>query len=159
MDYLDYSRLIDAAMHYVVRGVLRIVSEYGLPGDHYFFITFNTEYPGVKMSDSLKDKYPEEMTIVIQHQFWDLQVEDDYFSIVLSFDNVKQSIVVPFDSLISFADPSVKFGLQFHSAYNSSASSNSSGSKIDTVGNVTIRGEKISNVVALDEFRKSKSQK
>ncbi len=100
-------------MHVIVKRALGFVGKDGLPGKHHFFISFLTSHPGVRISQKLREKYPEEMTIVIQHQFEDLQVHDDYFSVVLSFDNEKQRIQIPFDALIAFADPSVKFGLQF----------------------------------------------
>ncbi len=111
--FIDYGKLIDDAMHVIVKRALGYVGKDGLPGKHHFFISFITSHPGVRISPKLREKYPEEMTIVIQHQFEDLQVRDDYFSVVLSFDNEKQKIQIPFDALIAFADPSVKFGLQF----------------------------------------------
>ena len=112
-DFIDYGKLIDDAMHVIVRKALQRVSKEGLPGKHHFFISFLTNYPGVVISDELKKKYPDEMTIVLQHQFEDLKVTDKRFDVVLSFDNVKESIGAPFDALLAFADPSVKFGLQF----------------------------------------------
>ncbi len=112
-DYIDYAAIVDDAMHYVVRRALELVDEHGLQGDHHFYITFRTQHPEVMISDDLLARYPEEMTIVLQHQFWDLEVETNRFSLVLSFNNIKQSLTVPFDALVSFADPSVRFGLQF----------------------------------------------
>ncbi|MCE3231800.1 MAG: hypothetical protein K0R98_57 [Rickettsiaceae bacterium] len=112
-DFIDYGKLIDDAMHIIVKKALERVSDEGLPGKHHFFISFLTNYPGVIISDELKKKYPEEMTIVLQHQFDDLKVTDKRFDVVLSFDNVKENIGAPFDALVAFADPSVKFGLQF----------------------------------------------
>ena len=112
-DFIDYGILIDEAMHIIVQKALERVQKKGLPGNHHFFISFLTEYPGVGLSDKLKSKYPEEMTIVIQYQYEDLFVDRTHFSITLSFDGVKESISVPFSALTSFADPSVKFGLQF----------------------------------------------
>jgi hypothetical protein len=112
-DFIDYGKLIDDAMHVIVRKALQRVSKEGLPGKHHFFISFLTNYPGVVLSDELKKKYPDEMTIVLQHQFEDLKVTDKRFDVVLSFDNVKETIGAPFDALLAFADPSVKFGLQF----------------------------------------------
>jgi hypothetical protein len=111
--FIDYGKLIDDAMHVIVKQALGFINNGVLPGKHHFFISFLTSHPGVKISKALKDKYPEEMTIVLQHQFEGLHVEDKFFSVILSFDNVKENIVIPFDSLIAFADPSVKFGLQF----------------------------------------------
>jgi hypothetical protein len=112
-DFIDYGKLIDDAMHIIVRNALQRVSKEGLPGKHHFFISFLTSYPGVVLSDTLRKKYPEEMTIVLQHQFESLKVTDKRFDVVLSFDNVKENIGTPFDALLAFADPSVKFGLQF----------------------------------------------
>jgi hypothetical protein len=112
-DFIDYGKLIDDAMHVIVKKALERVSKEGLPGKHHFFISFLTGYPGVILSDTLKKRYPEEMTIVLQHQFEDLKVTDKRFDVVLSFDNVKENIGAPFEALVAFADPSVKFGLQF----------------------------------------------
>lgn len=111
---IDYPTLIDAAMRHVVRDALRQIDRYGLPNEHHFFISFQTNYPGVSISPQLKSRYPEEITIVIQHQFWDLQVTDEQFQVMLSFNNIPEKLVVPFDALTAFADPSIKFGLQFH---------------------------------------------
>lgn len=111
---IDYPGMIDSAMRGVVREALIHVDKFGLPGDHHFFISFQTTYPGVSISPQLKSRYPEEITIVIQHQFWDLKITDKQFSIMLSFNNIPEKLVVPFDALTAFADPSIKFGLQFH---------------------------------------------
>ena len=111
--FIDYGKLIDDAMHVIVKQALGYVKNGSLPGKHHFFISFLTSHPGVQISKALKEKYPEEMTIVLQHQFENLKVTDEYFSVILSFDNVKEKVEIPFDSLIAFADPSVKFGLQF----------------------------------------------
>lgn len=113
-DTIDYPGLIDGAMRNVVREALIHVDKFGLPGDHHFFISFQTNYPGVSISPQLKSRYPEEITIVIQHQFWDLKITKERFSIMLSFNNIPEKLVVPFDALTAFADPSIKFGLQFH---------------------------------------------
>lgn len=111
---IDYPGLIDSAMRNVVREALIHVDKFGLPGEHHFFISFQTNYPGVSISPQLKARYPEEITIVVQHQFWDLKIEKERFSIMLSFSNIPEKLVVPFDALTAFADPSIKFGLQFH---------------------------------------------
>ena len=113
-DSIDYPHLIDTAMRNVVREALIHVNQFGLPGDHHFFISFQTNFPGVSISPQLKSRYPEEITIVVQHQFWDLKIARDHFSIMLSFNNIPEKLVVPFDALTAFADPSIKFGLQFH---------------------------------------------
>jgi uncharacterized protein len=111
---IDYPGMIDSAMRHVVRDALIHVDKFGLPGDHHFFISFQTNYPGVSISPQLKSRYPEEITIVVQHQFWDLKITDTLFAIMLSFNNIPEKLVVPFDALTAFADPSIKFGLQFH---------------------------------------------
>lgn len=113
-DTIDYPAYIDTAMRGVVREALMQVQQYGLPGDHHFFISFQTGFPGVSISPQLKSRYPEEITIVVQHQFWDLTVGHDQFSLMLSFNNIPEKLVVPYDALTAFADPSIKFGLQFH---------------------------------------------
>jgi uncharacterized protein len=112
-DSLHYPSLIDHAMRQVVRDVLQQISSTGLPGEHHFYISFNTTYPGVKMSDTLRGKYPKEITVVLQHQFWDFKVEEHQFQVTLSFSGVPEKLVIPYAALTAFADPSVKFGLQF----------------------------------------------
>lgn len=112
-DLFHYPSLIDQAMRGVVRDVLRQVSASGLTGEHHFYISFSTTHPGVKMSEQLRARYPKEITIVLQHQFWDFHVEDQRFHVTLSFGGIPEKLVVPFAALTGFADPSVKFGLQF----------------------------------------------
>lgn len=112
--YIDFPGLIDQAMRDVVRKALEAVAANGLPGEHHFFISFRTDFADVKISPSLKERHPKEMTIVLQHQFWDLKIDEDKFAITLSFNNIPEKLVVPFQAMTAFADPSVKFGLQFH---------------------------------------------
>lgn len=112
-DYIGYADLIDHAMREVVRGALAVVSRDGLRGDHHCYITFRTTYPGVKIPPSLRQQYPDEMTIVLQHQFWDLSVDDKNISVSLSFNYQKEKLVIPLAALTAYADPGVKFGLQF----------------------------------------------
>ena len=97
----------------MVKKVLADVAKNGLPGDHHFFVAFDTRADGVKMSDRLRAKYPEEMTVVLQHQFWDLVVGDKGFEVGLSFNGVPERLAVPFEAIKGFFDPSVQFGLQF----------------------------------------------
>tara|TARA_B100001123_G_scaffold292517_1_gene326048 strand:+ start:416 stop:949 length:534 start_codon:yes stop_codon:yes gene_type:complete len=111
---IDYPALIDNAMRSVVKSALEHAARFGLPGDHHFFVSFLTQFPGVDLSPALMTRYPEEMTIVIQHQYWDLKAEADHFSLMLSFNNVPEKLIVPYEALTAFADPSIKFGLQFH---------------------------------------------
>lgn len=113
VDTIDYGKLVDEAMHVIVQRVLAMVQKNGLPGNHHFFISFITKFPGVKLSQALTNKYPREMTIVLQYQFQDLQVTDKGFQVTLSFNGVKEKIYIPFSAITTFADPSVQFGLQF----------------------------------------------
>jgi len=108
-----YEELVRQALLGVVRDVLLDAAEHGLPGDHHFYIAFNTRDPGVRIPKFLMEKYPDEMTIVLQHRFWDLKVEDEYFEVKLSFNQQPQLLVIPFDALVGFVDPSVRFALQF----------------------------------------------
>ena len=112
-DLIGYNTLVENGLRSVVREALRRVAEEGWPGTHHAYITFKTAAPGVEVPDFLHTRYPDELTIVLQHQFWGLEVEDDSFSVTLSFNKVGHRIVVPFAALTSYADPSIKFGLQF----------------------------------------------
>jgi len=110
---IDYASLVEKALLRVVHDVLGMVAEHGMPGRHHLFITFRTDHPGVVMDDALCARYPNEMTIVLQHEYWGLEVSDDRFAVTLSFNNVSQRLDVPFAAVTVFADPSVEFGLQF----------------------------------------------
>ena len=112
-DLIRYDVLAQEALRGVVRRVLIEAGKDGLPGEHHFFIAFDTRHPGVRISDRLREKHPEEMTIVLQHQFWDLNVTEHTFEVGLSFGNVPERLLVPFEALKGFFDPSVQFGLQF----------------------------------------------
>lgn len=111
---LTYERMVEDALRGVLRQALRITEAQGLPGSHHFYITFDTTHPQVRIPESLRALHPNEMTIVLQHQFWDLKVNDDGFEITLSFSGVSQRMKVPFSAVTAFADPHAKFGLQFH---------------------------------------------
>ncbi|MCY4478681.1 MAG: ClpXP protease specificity-enhancing factor SspB [Rhodospirillales bacterium] len=115
-DLIGYNTLVENGLRSVVREALRRVAEEGWPGTHHAYITFKTAAPGVEVPDFLSTRYPDELTIVLQHQFWGLEVEDDHFSVTLSFNKVGHRVVVPFAALTSYADPSIKFGLQFGQA-------------------------------------------
>lgn len=112
-DRFHYDALVDDALRSVVRRVLRQVCEKGLPGSHHFYISFRSTDPGVQLPDYLRAKYPEEMTIVLQHQYWDLKITDEFFEVTVSFNKQQERIKVPFVALSAFVDPSVRFGLQF----------------------------------------------
>ena len=112
-DHIRYDLLTQQALRDVVRNVLNEAAKKGLPGDHHFYISFDTTADGVRMSQRLREQYPEEMTIILQHQFWDLTVTDDAFEVGLSFGGVPERLTVPFKAIKGFFDPSVQFGLQF----------------------------------------------
>lgn len=159
MSSIDYPQLIDSAMRDVVRKVLKQVERSGLPGDHHFFISYNTNFPGVKISEALHARYPEEITIVIQHQYGDLKVTEDGFSITLSFSNVPEKLVVPFDAILAFADPSIKFGLQFHAGEDDEddppTPSATLGDESTTPKKPKAeKGDKGAEIITLDAFRK-----
>src|ERR1700683_5444342 len=113
VDHIRYDVLAQAALRGVVRTVVADVAKKGLPGEHHFKITFNTMAPGVRLSERMRGQYPQEMTIVLQHQFWDLMVSDEAFEVGLSFGGVPERVAVPFDAVTAFFDPAVQFGFQF----------------------------------------------
>jgi hypothetical protein len=112
-DQIRYDLLTQQALRGVVRAVLTDAAKKGLPGDHHFFIEFDTQAPGVRMSDRLRAQHPEKMTVILQHQFWDLTVTEQNFEVGLSFGGITERLAIPFDAISGFFDPSVKFGLQF----------------------------------------------
>ena len=114
VDHIRYDLLTQQALRAVVRRVLSDVAKTGsLPGEHHFYVTFDTRAPGVKLSARMREQYPEEMTVVLQHQFWDLAVSETHFEVALSFNGVSEKLSVPLDAIKGFFDPSVQFGLQF----------------------------------------------
>jgi hypothetical protein len=113
MDHIRYDILAQQALRGVVRTVLADVAQKGLPGEHHFKITFATTAPGVRLSERMRGQYPDAMTVVLQHQFWDLAVSDDAFEVGLSFGGVPERLAVPFDAITAFYDPAVQFGFQF----------------------------------------------
>ena len=110
---IDYDQIVEDTLRLVVKKSLEIINEEGLPGDHHFYISFDSTYKGVKVPSELKVGEDDEIKIILQHQFWDLTIDDHKFSVVLSFNGKKKIIFVPFNSIISFSDPSVGFCLQF----------------------------------------------
>jgi hypothetical protein len=113
---LRYDRMVESALRGVVREALTQVGETGLPGEHHFYLTFMTNHRGVAIPEYLRQKYPQEMTIVLQHQFFGLEVCEDRFSVSLSFSSKTERLVIPLAAITTFADPSVNFALQFQSA-------------------------------------------
>lgn len=141
--FIDYSILVDDAMHLIVKKSLQVFAESEYHGEHHFFVSFVTKYPGVVLSDRLRSKYPHEMTIILQYMYDDLTVNDDSFSVSLSFDHVQTRIVIPFAALTAFADPSVKFGLQFR---HSEDEQNEDGKRISTTVITSAKNKDASDV-------------
>ena len=168
---LDYNLLVENALRGAVREALKRAAEFGLPGNHHFYVTFRTDQPGVEIPPYLRERYPDEMTIVLQHQFWGLEPGEDRFQVTLSFNKVPERLVVPYAALTAFADPSVQFGLQFR--VQPSAESLARGAALaearteaaDEPADAEAAGEKpaetakptTGEVVALDAFRKKKT--
>ena len=113
---IDYNKLVDEAMFLIVKKSLALLATHNQLGNHHFLISFLTSYPGVVLSEEMKNIYPEEMTIVLQYQFENLHVKEEEFSVDLSFAGIRENITIPYASLTAFADPSEKFGLQFNHA-------------------------------------------
>ncbi|MGB1946405.1 MAG: SspB family protein [Candidatus Puniceispirillaceae bacterium] len=171
---LNYELLVEDALRSVVRSSLRIVENIGLPGETHFYINFITGYDGVELDDSLRAKHPEQMTIVIQHQYADLQVSDDHFSITLFFGGKPSPMIIPFQAVTSFNDPSVGFGLQFGMLdENDDEDDDEGGLSVDEASTAAVAkthdgdntsehdgkdaefgDEKTAEVVSLDTFRK-----
>jgi uncharacterized protein len=172
-DLMQYQKKLDQALRGVVRSALSDAEADGLPGDHHFYITFRTTAPAVDISKVLQAQYPEEMTIVLQHQYWGLEVHDDWFTVTLSFNRVSEKLVIPFDAVSAFLDPSVSFGLQFDadkaanaqrdgaagpvhgSVPDSPPAGDANPAAADGADDDDNAGEgKMGQVVALDSFRK-----
>ena len=149
-DQLRYDRFVERALRHVVRETLEQVARHGLPGAHHLYITFKSDYPGVVMPDTLREAYPEEMTIVLQYQFWDLLIEEDQFQVTLSFNDAREPLTVPFAAISAFADPSVNFALQFQVGDEAAEPSEFT----DTPVTNPDAPESDGNVVTLDQFRK-----
>ena len=122
-DRIDYPRIIQEALRDVVRRVLAQVAEHGLPGEHHFLIAFRTNHPGVRVPQFLRDMYPEEIKVMLQHQFWDLAVDEEMFSVTLSFNASRQRLIVPFAAVTAFVDPSVELVLRFEPPGQAAAAS------------------------------------
>lgn len=147
--------MVETALRGVVRQSVEEVMKYGLTGDHHFYITFLTDYPGVKIPDYLRDRYPGEMTIVLQYQFSDLKVDDTVLNVTLSFNNVPERLVIPLSAISIFADPSVNFALQFQPMDDGLDESDFHGLDDDDPDGGG-KGGKTGEVVSLDKFRKKK---
>lgn len=158
---IDYGNLMHCAMRGLIQEVLQDVSERGLPGEHHFFITFDTRHPDVQIADWLSDRYPEDMTIVMQQWFEDLQVTDDGFGVSLNFGDAPERLYVPYNAIKTFVDPSVEFGLRFETQEDADSSDRTLQSvpeapmvEVDDDAD-TEAAKPDAEVVSLDSFRKS----
>jgi hypothetical protein len=156
-DFIGYKALTDAALRGVVRGALKHVEKHGLVASHHFRLSFRTHFPGVEIPDFLLEQYPEEMTIILQHQFWGLKVKEHHFEVTLSFRKVPATLTIPFGALTAFVDPGVQFGLNFQTEPDETSSE-----KRPSLGQVKPEDEDAAaekpavpgEVVNLDSFRK-----
>lgn len=151
---IDYGNLMHRAMRHLIQSVLTDVGKNGLPGAHHFFITFDTSHPDVAIADWLKARYPGEMTIVIQHWFENLDVTDEGFSITLNFGNQPEPLVIPFDAVRTFVDPSVEFGLRFESHSDEDEEDDGDEVEEDDGDDEPPPPPRDAQVVSLDKFRK-----
>lgn len=153
-DGLDYELLVDNALRTVVYAALKQTARHGLPDGHHFYITFRTDHPGVDIDASLRAQYPGEMAIVLQHQFSGLVVEAEFFQVTLSFSAVPRTLVIPFASVTSFADPDAKFALQFQSPPGLSDTITERAASVPEDDKAPAAEGGDGNIVTLDAFRK-----
>ena len=155
-DTLDYGSLMHRAMRGLIFNVLEQVRDHGLPGNHHFFITFDTTHPDVQLADWLKDRYPVEMTVVIQHWFDNLVPDEDGFSITLNFGDQPEPIHIPFDAIQTFVDPSVEFGLRFENQDmdEDEAEADDTERSAGTTETSDEEPHQEAEVVSLDQFRR-----
>ena len=153
-DTIDYGKLMHRAMRGLIQEVLIDVRDNGLPGAHHFFITFDTTHPDVQLADWLHDRYPSEMTVVMQHWFDDLEVTGDGFSVTLNFGDAPEHLYVPYDSIQTFVDPSVEFGLRFETQEEDEPSDPSHDPDPEQDHSETEDDQSDADVVSLDSFRK-----
>lgn len=154
---IDYGNLMHSAMRGLIRTVLQDVSENGLPGNHHFFITFDTDHPDVELADWLSDRYPGEMTVVMQHWFDNLVVDEDGFAVTLNFGDSPEPLYIPYDAIRTFVDPSVEFGLRFESAEDEGETPTTlpdSEAPFESEPSAPASEKKDADVVSLDSFRK-----
>ncbi len=153
---IDYGNLMHRAMRNLIKEVLTDVKANGLPGDHHFFITFDTHHPDVEIADWLRDRYPEEMTVVMQHWYDNLEVTGEGFSITLNFGDQPEPLKIPYDAIQTFVDPSVEFGLRFESPDDEDEDDFEDDDDISDETDIEVAEEpaKEAEVVSLDSFRK-----
>ena len=155
---IDYGNLMHRAMRGLIKDVLDDVAEHGLPGQHHFFITFDTMHPDVEIADWLSDRYPDEMTVVVQHWFENLDVGDEGFAITLNFGDTPEPLYIPYDAIKTFVDPSVEFGLRFETQAEDEDDDEFPAPSLaeeETVGDEdAAKAQQDAEIVSLDKFRK-----
>ena len=151
---IDYGNLMHRAMRGLIQQVLTGVSESGLPGNHHFFITFDTMHPDVEMADWLSDRYPEEMTVVMQHWFDGLDVTNEGFAVTLNFGDQPEPLYIPYDAIRTFVDPSVEFGLRFETQGDDDDEDVQSAPPVEMTEAEVAKEKSQAEVVSLDNFRK-----
>ena len=152
-DEIDYGNLMHNAMRSLIQDVLTEVKNNGLPGEHHFFITFDTNHTGVEMASWLKDRYPTEITVVMQHWYDDLEVKDDGFSVTLNFGDTPEHLVIPYEAILTFVDPSVEFGLRFETN-EEDEDTDEQKPTVSKESNKDDTKKETGQVVSLDKFRK-----
>lgn len=153
-DTLDYPDLVREALRDVPRRALEVVAEHGLPGAHHFYLSFRTAAPEVEIPESLREQHPEEMTVVLQHQFWDLEVDRERFAVTLSFGGQPARLSIPFEALTAFVDPAGEFGLRFVPEEPSEEPEEASGEDPEPAEAEEGEPERPAGVVSLEDFRK-----
>lgn len=151
---IDYGNLMHQAMRGLIKTVLKGVQKDGLPGAHHFFITFDTQHPDVKIADWLHQRYPDEMTVVMQHWYDNLEVTDEGFSVTLNFGDAPEPIYIPYDAIKTFVDPSVEFGLRFEAAEDEDDEDDDDPVQPDEDEVPEGEAKPDADVVSLDSFRK-----
>lgn len=154
---INYGQMMHRAMRGLIQNVLCDIAEHGLPGDHHFFITFRTDHAGVGIADWLHSRYPEEMTVVIQNWYENLEVDDDGFSITLNFGDQPEPLRIPFDAIQTFVDPSVEFGLRFETSEDEEEDDDAQDDFTAPMAEDTEpedSPQKDAEIVSLDSFRK-----
>lgn len=152
---IDYGKLMHSAMRGLIQEVLTDVRDKGLPGAHHFFITFDTTHPDARLAPWLRERYPTEMTVVMQHWFDNLEVNDDGFGVTLNFGDEPENLYIPYDAIQTFVDPSVEFGLRFESHDEDDDEEGEDDDQADFAEDVEDETEKKdAEVVSLDSFRK-----
>ncbi|WP_425070267.1 SspB family protein [Sagittula sp. S175] len=153
-DTIDYGKLMHRAMRGLIQEVLTGVAEHGLPGDHHFFITFDTRHPEVEIADWLSDRYPSEMTVVMQNWYENLEVDDEGFAVTLNFGDAPERLEIPYDAIRTFVDPSVEFGLRFESPDEEDYEDDDDPTPPEGDGPDSGHKHHDAEVVSLDRFRK-----